>query len=201
MTGPLPWCAALTNGGEPCIAFPVRNSTFCAGHDPALREKRMEASSRGGRTTAERRRKERKAQDFIFESLTLADRASLQEAIDAVFRLELTGKLPATRARHLLRVLAIASRNLSGRDAPTVARPGPRPAISPLNRDLFRALQAAYDSDRWRRASEISHESDRRRQLAKDIGDLATLDRRPAASRKLDDFPGRAREYIARYGG
>ena len=161
----------------------------------------MEASSRGGRTTAERRRKERTAQDFIFESLTLADRDSLQEAIDAVFRLELTGKLPATRARHLLRVLAIASRNLSGKEAPKVKRPAPRASISPLNRDLFRALQAAYDADRYRRASEISHESDRRRQLAKDIDDLPTLDRRPAASRKLDNFPTSAREYIQRYGG
>ena len=114
-----PCCSALTKFGERCIAFPVRTSAFCVGHDPALREKRLEACSRGGRTTAGRRRKERKAQDFIVASLTLSDRASLQEAIDAVFRLELTGKLPVARGRHLLRVLAIASRNLSAEVNPT----------------------------------------------------------------------------------
>ena len=114
-----PRCSALTKFGERCIAFPVRTNTFCVGHDPALREKRLEACSRGGRTTAGRRRQERNAQDFIVASLTLSDRASLQEAIDAVFRLELTGKLPVARGRHLLRVLAIASRNLSAEVNPT----------------------------------------------------------------------------------
>jgi hypothetical protein len=194
------WCHATTRRGKRCIAFPVKDSTFCAGHDPAMREKVLDAASRGGRTSARKRRDQARRLTFAFENLALTDRANLQLAIDALFRLELTGQLPASRSRQVTRILAVAARNLTSKNAPVIRQARCSSPVSPIDRDLLKALAAASEKDDYREVREIQRESALRQQLARDIDDFPALDRRPAASRKLDNFPISAREYADRYG-
>lgn len=42
-------CKSVTKAGSPCGGNAVADSSFCYSHDPALREQRREAQSRGGR--------------------------------------------------------------------------------------------------------------------------------------------------------
>ena len=49
-------CEAVRRDGRPCETRIVGNSSFCFGHDPALREKRLAASRKGGENKATSRR-------------------------------------------------------------------------------------------------------------------------------------------------
>jgi|GEM_PF-1042721 len=53
-------CIALTRGGQPCSAGPVRPSGYCYWHDPALLEQRLTDRQRGGaaRSNVARARKQ-----------------------------------------------------------------------------------------------------------------------------------------------
>src|SRR5688572_30078315 len=48
-------CIAHTSSGQPCQSFTVAGSQYCFAHDPALRAKRKQARSAGGKARHRRR--------------------------------------------------------------------------------------------------------------------------------------------------
>lgn len=63
-------CKALTKGGTPCTAQPVRPSGWCYWHDPALDQVRQENRRKGG---AARSNKARAKRSYEKEQLTLGE--------------------------------------------------------------------------------------------------------------------------------
>ncbi len=76
-------------------------------HDPAYAEQQRDNVRNGGFASGRARG------PFLDDAsdFTLSDRASIQAAIDAVLRLELTGKIPSSRSRVVVRLLSLAVRN------------------------------------------------------------------------------------------
>lgn len=57
-------CKHVGNGGKRCaVTFGLSEDGWCWHHDPAKKSERKRAQSRGGRTTAEKRRKRAKTVD------------------------------------------------------------------------------------------------------------------------------------------
>ena len=108
-------CSASTRDNIPC-RFPARrNTTLCINHDPTYTAQQS-LNSRTGTAAASHSRRLLAAQRsdtavFNLDTMPLADRASIQALLDAVIRLELSGRIPGARTRNLLRALSIAVRN------------------------------------------------------------------------------------------
>jgi hypothetical protein len=52
-------CQATRRDGQPCRTHIVGDSTYCFGHDPAMREKRLAASRKGGQNKSRANRLQR----------------------------------------------------------------------------------------------------------------------------------------------
>jgi hypothetical protein len=107
-------------------------------------------------------------------------------AIDAIFRLELTGQLPAHRTRTLVRLLAMASRGLP--DNGPIDPAAYDEATWDLNADLAEAIESIRKAEERRQIAKVEAQMMERQQLARDIEGFPQLDRRPASSRRLDDL-------------
>ena len=102
-----PHCTATTKSGETCRATPRADSGLCINHDPDYAKQQRENVRNGGVASGAARR------PFLDDTsnFALSDRASVQAAIDTVFRLELAGKIPPSRSRVIVRLLSLAVRN------------------------------------------------------------------------------------------
>ena len=99
-------CVALTRRGNPCRFRTPPDAPFCPNHDPenvAALAAQNSANGRQPRPGASRR--------LLDAALALTDRASIQAALDATIRLQLSGRISDARARTLLRYFRIASLN------------------------------------------------------------------------------------------
>lgn len=106
--GMLPPCAATTRKGTPCN-FPAHHGTaYCINHDPAYKDKQRQNVLKGARNS----RKARTRPSLNLDHLDLTDRASIQALVEAIIKLEFEGRLPTNRARHIIRLLSLANRNL-----------------------------------------------------------------------------------------
>jgi hypothetical protein len=138
-------CTALTASGQSC-RFPARRgAAHCINHDPAgraeqalQRQRATEAATRARRLRAELRTT---SALYAFDDWVLADRSSIQALLDAVIRMELAGRLPAARARNLLRALAIAARNFD-----TPRRDGPAAAAARHNLARYHHIRQSLDA-------------------------------------------------------
>ena len=101
-------CRAATTLGNPCRAPARRSRPYCVAHDPEFREQHLAHTRLGGVNSG---RVRRSAADLEIDSVDLQNRAAIQALIDSVIRLQLTGHLPASRARSLERLIALAVRN------------------------------------------------------------------------------------------
>jgi hypothetical protein len=97
-------CVALTRRGDPCRFNAPSEKPFCFNHDPTAAAARSRRNSANGR-------KPRSSRRLLDASLALTDRASIQAALDAAIRLQLSGRISDTRARTILRYLRAASLN------------------------------------------------------------------------------------------
>ena len=104
-----PVCYGITKSGAACRTPPRKQSVFCFNHDPAFAAQQRRNVSAAGRASGASRRgiPEMTNSDFV----NLIDRSGVQAAIDAMFRLELFGKIPAARSRVFVRLLSLAVRN------------------------------------------------------------------------------------------
>ena len=101
------FCAGTTRAGQPCT-FTARNATgLCINHDPTYKEQQRENVRRG----AKRSQELREALPTRLTNVDLADRASVQAAIELVFRLYLLDLVSERRTRLLVRALGLAARN------------------------------------------------------------------------------------------
>lgn len=99
-------CVALTAKGDPCRFKTSPDKPFCPNHDP------KNALALSDQNTANARRlRPRPSKQLLDASLALTDRASIQAALDAAIRLQLSGRISDARARTLLRYLRAASLN------------------------------------------------------------------------------------------
>jgi hypothetical protein len=177
-----PRCKGHTYSGDRCRAWALNGKDLCFAHDPDSREEFLAASSAAGVASGESRRR----QPFDLDHLFLHNRLGVQVAIDAIFRLELTGQLPAHRTRTLVRLLAMASRNLP--DTGPIDPEAYDEATWELNADLAAAIEATRKAEERRQIAKVEAQMMERQQLARDIEGFPQLDRRPASSRKLDDL-------------
>ena len=97
-------CVALTRRGNPCHFKTLPDAAFCPNHDPE------NVVALAHRNTANARQP-RPSKHLLDASLALTDRASIQAALDAAIRLQLSGRISDARARTLLRYLRTASLN------------------------------------------------------------------------------------------
>lgn len=102
-------CAAINKRGKRCRARPMRNAGHCVFHNPDTAQLQRRNQSAGGQASGLSRRAS--AKDIHVNALSLVDRRSTQALLDAVIRLELTGRLAPTRTRNILRAISIAVRN------------------------------------------------------------------------------------------
>ena len=112
---PTALCAATTTAGRPCRFPPRLNSTLCINHDPAYHDQQTRNRQTGVRHAARNRHNHATIREttalYELDAWALSDRASIQAVLDAVIRLELAGRIPNSRARNLIRALALAIRN------------------------------------------------------------------------------------------
>ena len=104
-------CSATTRAGTPCQFAARRASGLCINHDPAYKEQQRANSARGVAASLASRRAQH--HQISLDEFRLTNRESIQATLDAVVRLELTGRIPVTRSRNLIRLLGIASRNFN----------------------------------------------------------------------------------------
>ena len=102
-----PRCSGTRKDGQPCGFAARRETGLCINHDPSYIERQRENRERGLRNSANNRR----AMPIRLDEFDLSERASVQALVDAVMRLELTGRLSDARSRRLIRLLSIAVRN------------------------------------------------------------------------------------------
>ena len=99
-------CVALTAKGDPCRYNTASDKPFCPNHD------RENAAALVQRNTANGRKlRPGSSRRLLDASLALTDRTSIQAALDAAIRLQLSGRISDARARTLLRYLRAASLN------------------------------------------------------------------------------------------
>lgn len=98
-------CVALTRRGDPCRYNTPPDAPYCRNHDP------RNAATLSEQNTANARRPRNTSRRLLDASLALTDRASIQAALDASIRLQLSGRISDERARTLLRYLRAASLN------------------------------------------------------------------------------------------
>ena len=99
-------CVDLNQRGDPCRYKTAPDAVYCPNHDP----KNTAALSERNAASA-RRPRPRPSHRLLDASLALTDRASIQAALDAAIRLQLSGRISDERARTLLRYLRAASLN------------------------------------------------------------------------------------------
>jgi hypothetical protein len=100
-------CSANTRSGVPCRFVARRATGLCINHDPSYKDTQRKNVERGVR----RSRELRQAVPTRLANVDLADRASVQAAVELVFRLYLLNLLSEKRMRLLVRALGVASRN------------------------------------------------------------------------------------------
>lgn len=100
-------CHALAANGKPCEASARFGSHFCIFHDEEYKEEQLENSVAGGLASGVAR----KPLPLSEIQLDFSSREGIQASLEAVARLELIGRVSASRARDLIRLLSIASRN------------------------------------------------------------------------------------------
>jgi hypothetical protein len=179
---PGPRCTATTASGRPCRARPRTGSTLCLAHDPSYDETRRQNGRSGGERAALNNRTRRQVRPYVFKHLRIADPHDLGLVIDALLRLEITGRLPPARTRNLIRIVHAAQRNLAlHRNCDEFDAHRRR-----LDDDLFQAIIATGQSEQRRRLDDIGYESAARETLHHDLERWPNLDRRSAAVRQLD---------------
>jgi len=99
-------CVALTAKGDPCRFNTSHDKPFCPNHDRENSEALVERNTANGRKL-----RPGSSRRLLDASLALTDRASIQAALDAAIRLQLSGRISDARARTLLRYLRAASLN------------------------------------------------------------------------------------------
>ena len=148
-------CPAITRAGTPCKAPPLNDADHCLFHSPATAEAQHDSRRQGGIASGVSRRSG--PADISPEAISLSGRPAIQALLDAIVRLELTGRLAPTRTRNLLRALSLAIRNLeeSAEAPPALEGPayeGSRHALDTILEDV---CDAAYRADAGRRAEVI----------------------------------------------
>lgn len=106
------FCAAQTRLGNPCMASKRKGRPYCISHDPEFRRQHLINCQQGGINA--RRRREGIAALLDVDVVDLRTRRDIQALIDAVLRLELSGRVPATRTRTIARLISLAVRNFDG---------------------------------------------------------------------------------------
>ena len=119
-------CVAFRRDGQPCAGRPRTGVALCPYHDPGNAAALREAARKGGKASAAQRRVQsaRPPGPIEFDHIYTCDRDGIQRMLDALFRLELSGMLPAARTRNLIRLLETSFRNItagsSGVSAPDI---------------------------------------------------------------------------------
>ncbi len=114
-------CASLTRKGRPCQMFALTGEIFCMNHTETADT--HAAASRAARASVISRTMP--SGDLINTAFSFTDRASIQAVVDSTFRLILSGRLDADRARLALRACSIAVQNFD-RSRDTISGPVPQ---------------------------------------------------------------------------
>src|SRR5688572_33130195 len=101
-------CHSLAADGNPCAASARFGSHFCIFHDPEYQEEQLANSQAAGYASGVAR----KPLPLGPIELAFSTRDAIQASLAAVARSELIGRISAARARDIIRVLSIASRDL-----------------------------------------------------------------------------------------
>jgi hypothetical protein len=107
-------CSATTLAGHPCRAFARAGLEFCLYHDPEFASERRARAAAGGRKNRKAEPAPGPGPDRII--MNLGDPGSVQAAIDGIFRMHLNGQVPHRRSAAIVRLLALAVRNIGRRD-------------------------------------------------------------------------------------
>jgi hypothetical protein len=173
-------CPALTRHGKPCRSYPRAGREHCYFHDIDSAEELQTSTTRAGLASGIARRKPA----FEIDNIVLGNTTGIQLALDALFRLELSGALPNFRTKNLVRILSVASRRIP--NDPEVDMSEWSDFVDQLNEELPEVVNAQRSNDSFRAAEYVGWESMSRSQFAVDVERWPVLDRRPTTSRKLD---------------
>jgi hypothetical protein len=173
-------CSATTKAGKPCRTYARTGRDFCYAHDQESRQEFISSSASAGLASGEARRRA-----FDIEGIWFTDNLGVQTALDALFRLELSGQLPNNRVRNLVRILAIAARGVS-RSEP-LDRQDMIYAKSILDYSLVDAVEGQRRADISRARQDVENQVMERGQLAVDIERWPSIDNRPVSSRRFDE--------------
>ena len=97
----MPLCSATTTYGNPCAAYAQDTSDFCFSHDPASRDRFVEASAIGGRNSSRIPR---------FIEREDVEEADPEETLTLIVNRLLTGELDPRAAAPAIRALAVLLR-------------------------------------------------------------------------------------------
>ncbi|MFN0148002.1 MAG: hypothetical protein ACKVT1_15975 [Dehalococcoidia bacterium] len=134
-------CVAFRRDGQPCAGRPRTGAALCPYHDPCNAAALREAGRKGGKASAAQRRAERARPPgpIEFDHIYTCDRDGIQRMLDALFRLELSGMLPAARTRNLIRLLETSIRNVAAGSS-GVNAPGIGDLLRSLDNEVLRAV-------------------------------------------------------------
>ncbi len=100
-------CSATTRRGAPCGFAPRRGTNRCINHEDGAPTREASAKAASASVAARRYPSE-----WLGETaLSLRDRASIQAVLDALVRLQLSGRISIARSAIILRACSIATRN------------------------------------------------------------------------------------------
>ena len=178
-------CPHVFKNGNVCGAQSLAFDDLCYKHSPTTAAERKANAIAAGHASAEARAKgdERRFLGMADIAVNTTDAAQLQVLIDAMLRIELEGQLPAARGRQVVRLLALAVRNL-----PRIDRKEAHPvtysddpthyldALEGLRGRLNTEITRGHLADQHRDAIEAINETDRReRRPRRILGPLSRL--------------------------
>lgn len=164
-----PRCHGLTKAGAPCRVPPRRQRDFCFNHDPEFADQQRANVRAAGRASGAARRKATELPVASF--VNLIDRSGVQAAIDAMFRLELFGKIPPARSRVFVRLLSLAVRNFDNPHAATASTGQAAPVRAAHDDQAFSASRLGFDEHSSEIVTALDYaELSRRVQEIQDVG-------------------------------
>jgi hypothetical protein len=174
-------CPHAFNDGSICGAQSLAFDDYCYNHSPNTADQRRENAAAAGRASGEARRPTGADRILGDEDIAVntTDPAQLQVLIDAIMRMELEGRFPPARSRQVVRLLALAVRNVSridrkephsvtAYDDPTtyldaldglssrLTREIVKGDVADMHRDALAALAESKRQDQRRRRSALS---------------------------------------------
>lgn len=111
LTGEISVCGATTRSGRPCRANVRAGEGFCAFHHPRAARAVSEGRAAGGRRSPYVMPAQADP-DLSSIGLTLYSQSGIQASLEAIMRMILLGRIPASHAGILIRCFNVATRNL-----------------------------------------------------------------------------------------